>query len=127
MGGGPDRAISLLELLDHMGALHGRQPAVRRGAWRLGDQRYYVSNTRKFTQATGWQPQVGLLEGITMLNTWLVEQPAHGPLVAALPALDGRLPSGSKLRTAVAASTDTAAYGGRAADIAALPSRESLV
>ncbi|HXF61578.1 MAG TPA: SDR family NAD(P)-dependent oxidoreductase [Caldilineaceae bacterium] len=71
IGGGPDRAISLLELLAQIEQLQGR-PVVRTFAgWRRGDQRYYVSDTGKFAQATGWQPHVSLQEGLSRLYEWL--------------------------------------------------------
>ncbi len=71
IGGGPDNAISLLELVDLIGELHGMKPPVRFDAWRPGDQRYYVSDTRRFAAATGWAPRVGVPEGVGKLYEWL--------------------------------------------------------
>jgi CDP-paratose 2-epimerase len=71
MGGGPARTISLLELLDRLSLLTGRHPEVRFEAWRPGDQRYYVSDTRKFEQATGWRGRVSVEEGLIRLMQWL--------------------------------------------------------
>ena len=71
MGGGPANAISLLDLLDRIEDLHGRRPKVDFDQWRTGDQRYYVSDTRAFRQATGWQPKVGADYGIERLYRWL--------------------------------------------------------
>jgi CDP-paratose 2-epimerase len=39
--------------------------------WRTGDQQYYVSNTSKFTEATGWLPKVSVDEGVQRLTDWL--------------------------------------------------------
>ena len=39
--------------------------------WRTGDQFYYVSNTNKFKEATGWEPKVSVDEGVEQLLTWL--------------------------------------------------------
>ena len=79
MGGGPTRAISLLELLDRIAALGGRRPEVRFQGWRLGDQRYYVSDTRKFEQATGWKARTIVDDGLLRLSQWLREAgvPSH--------------------------------------------------
>lgn len=79
MGGGPANTISLLELLDHMQSMLGRRPDVRFGAWRPGDQRYYVSDTAKFSAATGWRAQVSVTEGLQRLCAWLRKNvtPAH--------------------------------------------------
>jgi CDP-paratose 2-epimerase len=73
IGGGPGNAISLLDLLDRIEALHGRRPQVAFDAWRIGDQRYYVSDTRAFEQATGWRQKVTAREGIARLYEWLAQ------------------------------------------------------
>jgi CDP-paratose 2-epimerase len=70
MGGGPASTVSLLELLSMIGEL-GPAPEVRFGDWRVGDQRYYVSDTRRFAEATGWAPRVSPREGVTLLHEWL--------------------------------------------------------
>jgi CDP-paratose 2-epimerase len=73
MGGGPANTISLLELLELLGKLDGRKPQIRFADWRLGDQKYYVSNTAKFRERTGWAPKVGVQEGVKILYDWLKE------------------------------------------------------
>jgi CDP-paratose 2-epimerase len=73
IGGGLGNTISLLELLDLMEQLHGAKPAIRPQDWRPGDQRYYVSDTRKFKAATGWAPKVTARAGIEGLFQWLAE------------------------------------------------------
>jgi CDP-paratose 2-epimerase len=72
LGGGPANTTSLLELVERIGELHGSRPALRFDAWRTGDQRYYVSDTRAFAAATGWAPQYGVPEGVERLYQWLV-------------------------------------------------------
>jgi CDP-paratose 2-epimerase len=83
MGGGPANAISLLDLLDRIEELHGTRPRTRSDEWRTGDQRYYVSDTRAFEQATGWRRRVSAAEGISLLYDWLASRPrtAQPPLV----------------------------------------------
>ncbi|RKG60093.1 NAD-dependent epimerase/dehydratase family protein, partial [Corallococcus sp. CA054B] len=54
IGGGPGQTVSLLELLALIQRRTGRMPRVGFEDWRTGDQRYYVSDTRAFTRATGW-------------------------------------------------------------------------
>jgi CDP-paratose 2-epimerase len=71
MGGGPPRALSLLELIEIIVELHGEAPACESSDWRAGDQRYYVSDTRKFQEATGWAPRVSPEEGVQRLYDWL--------------------------------------------------------
>jgi CDP-paratose 2-epimerase len=73
LGGGPDHTVSLLELLALIEELHGRRPQIFFEDWRTGDQRYYVSDTRRFTEATGWSPLVSVREGVGKLYNWLLE------------------------------------------------------
>jgi len=79
IGGGPSNTISLLELLKLIESLHGTKPRVRYEAWRPGDQRYYVSDIRKFAAATGWAPRVGVEEGGGALYRWLLREAGRAP------------------------------------------------
>jgi CDP-paratose 2-epimerase len=71
IGGGPERSTSLVELIAVLNALHGRPIALDFDAWREADQRYYVSDTRKFQDATGWTPKVSVADGVRALHGWL--------------------------------------------------------
>ena len=73
IGGGPGSAVSLLELIQEIGELNDRAPEVAYDEWRVGDQRWYVSDTGKFARATGWRPSVGVREGLARLAAWLHE------------------------------------------------------
>lgn len=80
IGGGPKNTTSLLELLDRIESLTGARPNVSFSDWRCGDQRYYVSNTAKFENATGWQQLKTVDTGVEALHDWLVE---YSPIVGA--------------------------------------------
>jgi CDP-paratose 2-epimerase len=71
MGGGQHNTVSLLELVELIEALEGRPLEVNFGPWRTGDQKFYVSDHRAFTNATGWQPRVGVGDGVKYLHRWL--------------------------------------------------------
>jgi CDP-paratose 2-epimerase len=71
IGGGPEKTLSLLELLDLIQSIHKTKPEATFSEWRPADQQYYVSDTRKFMGATGWFPKVGVREGVTRLYEWL--------------------------------------------------------
>jgi CDP-paratose 2-epimerase len=73
IGGGLGNTTSLLEILDVMGSMAGEKPAVEFHDWRPGDQRYYVSDIRKFKAATGWAPKVSIREGVERLYLWLLQ------------------------------------------------------
>jgi CDP-paratose 2-epimerase len=75
IGGGPASTISLLDLLDQIESLHGKRPQISFDRWRTGDQRYYVSDTRAFEQATGWRRKVDAADGIARLYDWLLSRP----------------------------------------------------
>jgi CDP-paratose 2-epimerase len=79
LGGGPANTISLVELLDVIEQLHGDRPDVSFDGWRAADQRYYVSDTRRFQAATGWHARVSVRTGIQRLYDWLVG--ARQPIV----------------------------------------------
>jgi CDP-paratose 2-epimerase len=71
IGGGPENTLSLRELLQLIGELNGKTPEVHFDTWRSADQRYYVSDIRRFSGPTGWQPSVGVREGVSRLYEWL--------------------------------------------------------
>jgi CDP-paratose 2-epimerase len=73
IGGGPRHTTSLLELLELITQIEGRLPSVIFDDWRVGDQRYYVSDTRAFEKATGWKPEISLRDGVSRLHSWLLE------------------------------------------------------
>lgn len=79
IGGGPANSVSLLELVDLASQLHGERPVIHNGEWRRGDQRYYVSDTSKLRDATGWSPQVGKREGISRLYAWTCDVLEQSP------------------------------------------------
>jgi CDP-paratose 2-epimerase len=83
IGGGPENTISLIDLLDMIDELLGQRAPTRFGAWRPGDQRYYVSNHHKMWAATGWRPKVGVADGVRRLFEWLQENAAKPRAIAA--------------------------------------------
>jgi CDP-paratose 2-epimerase len=74
MGGGPHNVLSLRGLTKQLAILHHSVPVVEMKDWRSSDQRYYVSDTSKFHQATGWRPSVGYQEGIRRLYEWMRQE-----------------------------------------------------
>lgn len=86
IGGSPRNTTSLIELVRLIGEIHGKAPRVYKEEWRPSDQRYYVSDTRSFEAATGWQPRVTLGEGVRRLYIWLRENRLHEPRLSAVPA-----------------------------------------
>jgi len=60
VGGGLDRAVSVLEMLRAIEQETGKQPDLRYSEVRPGDQPLYISDASKLTRATGWQPNNSL-------------------------------------------------------------------
>jgi CDP-paratose 2-epimerase len=71
LGGGPDNAFSLRELLTLIPELTGVKPSIEFADWRPGDQAWYVSDTSAFTAATGWRARITPGEGLRRLMAWL--------------------------------------------------------
>jgi CDP-paratose 2-epimerase len=80
IGGGAGNTTSLLELLDRIESMTGRRLHVVHSPSRTGDQRYYVTDHGRFTAATGWQPRVGVEEGLQRLHDWLLEATKREPV-----------------------------------------------
>ncbi len=78
IGGGPANTTSLLELMELIGELQGGCPGVRFADWRPADQQYYVSDTRRFSEATGWFPRTGVRAGVEQLFLWLKDHCVNG-------------------------------------------------
>jgi CDP-paratose 2-epimerase len=101
IGGGAGNVISLLELIDRIGRLRGGRPDIDFADWRTGDQRYYVSDTRRFQEATGWKAKTNAEEGIRRLYEWLSKTRADLPPLTPRPAKLYAQESGSEILTGV--------------------------
>lgn len=71
IGGGPSHTVSLRELMDLIERTLATAIELESADWRTGDQRYYVSDTRRFHEATGWSPQMDVRDGVAALAAWL--------------------------------------------------------
>ena len=80
VGGGPRNTVSLLELIDLLGEINGAPLDVTFEDWRVGDQRYYVSDTRRLMRETGWRAQTDVRAGVQHLCDWIAQ---HGALAEA--------------------------------------------
>jgi CDP-paratose 2-epimerase len=71
VGGGSPNATSLIELIEVIRALDGCDVDIAFDEWRTGDQRWYVSDTSRLTERTGWRPKVDVETGMRRLHAWL--------------------------------------------------------
>jgi len=70
VGGGPENELNLLEVIERIGALTGKQPRYTFADWREGDQEYYVSDITKAKEQLGWEPEIAFDRGLEDLITW---------------------------------------------------------
>lgn len=76
VGGGVDNTISIWTEFAPILEKHlGHPLQVNRQDWRPGDQRIYVSDTTKARETLGWQPRIGVEEGIAQLFDWVRANP----------------------------------------------------
>ncbi len=73
IGGGPSSALSLLELFSRLEALTGSAMRFERLPWRQGDQKVFVADIRLAGKELGWEPRVGLDEGLAGMLEWTRE------------------------------------------------------
>ena len=73
LGGGPERSVSVLEMLDAIRQETGIEPILRYSAVRPGDQPLYVSNTAKFEAETGWRARHSCRETLQAIHRFWEE------------------------------------------------------
>jgi CDP-paratose 2-epimerase len=71
--------LDLIEMIEHFS---GTRPRVTFAEERVGDQRWYVSDTSRLHAATGWEPRVSAPEGIEKLYHWLGHREHVAPTAA---------------------------------------------
>jgi CDP-paratose 2-epimerase len=76
IGGGPANAVSLRDVLSHLGTLTGREVPLAFGPWRPGDQKVYVSDIGRAHRDLGWAPAVTWRQGVERLYHWIDENVA---------------------------------------------------
>jgi CDP-paratose 2-epimerase len=70
LGGGTQNTMSVMELVQSLERITSRPMQVSMDEWRVGDQRYYVSDIARFSAATGWRPRVNVTAGLNALCEW---------------------------------------------------------
>ena len=84
IGGGPANAVSLRQVLREIESVTGRRMRVEHGDWRAGDQRWYVSDTRRAMAELGLRAPTPWREGLRDLAGWLERRNAEAePSMAA--------------------------------------------
>lgn len=74
LGGGPENAISLVELIREIETIIGRKVELQFEDWRQGDQRWYVSDTSAATEVLGLGRPLPWRRGVASLADWLASE-----------------------------------------------------
>ncbi len=73
IGGGPENQISLLELLEKLRAMLGKDIEYSFGPWRPGDQKVFVCDISRVKAELRWEPQTTIDEGLEKLVKWVAD------------------------------------------------------
>lgn len=73
IGGGAANAVSVRGVIDELMRVLGEPVPVGMAEWRPGDQRVYVSDTRKAERDLEWRPRTSWRQGLARLVDWLHE------------------------------------------------------
>jgi CDP-paratose 2-epimerase len=71
IGGGPNNAVSVLDVLAFVEQLSGKRIRYRIADTRPGDQHFYVSDIRRACSQLRWRPRVDWRRGLAMLYEWV--------------------------------------------------------
>jgi CDP-paratose 2-epimerase len=72
LGGGPANVMSIwAEFGPKLEAMLGKKLNPARGDWRPGDQRVFYADVSKAKRELGWEPKIGVDEGVAMLFEWV--------------------------------------------------------
>jgi CDP-paratose 2-epimerase len=71
IGGGPENAISLLDLITLLQSEGNLLLSPAYATWRPGDQRVYISDITKSNVDFGWRPEVHWTDGVRKLIDWV--------------------------------------------------------
>jgi CDP-paratose 2-epimerase len=72
IGGGPDFTLAIwTEVEPLLKKLAGHEIEVKKGDWRPGDQKVYISDIRKAEAELNWKPTVSPTEALTRLWNWV--------------------------------------------------------
>lgn len=73
IGGGDKNKISVNEAISTISEDLGLPADISYDEWRKSDQKYYVSDLSKIRGKIGWEPEIGVVEGLHRLEEWSKE------------------------------------------------------
>ena len=85
LGGGPERAVSIMEMLREIEHITGCDLNLRYSKVRPGDQPLYIADTGKLRNLTGWKPRRSIGEILRAILQFWNETHAKGRAETAVP------------------------------------------
>lgn len=73
IGGGTENTISLLEFVNKIKNITGKELKIKFADWRPSDQKVYISDITKVKKILGWQPMINVDKGLLKLGQWAKE------------------------------------------------------
>lgn len=73
IGGGTENTISLLEFVNKIKNITGKELKVQFADWRPSDQKVYISDISKAKKILGWKPEISVEQGLLKLGQWAKE------------------------------------------------------
>ncbi len=70
IGGGPDNAYSLLQVLDLLDNETKLEVEINHDLARIGDQRWFVADNSKLQKLLNWQPKTAFKQGLKEMIAW---------------------------------------------------------
>jgi CDP-paratose 2-epimerase len=71
IGGGVGNSMSIIELLDRLGAHLGVPVKYYHEPRRISDQRFFVADISKISRSIGWTPKVSSIDGLKQMLEWV--------------------------------------------------------
>lgn len=71
IGGGPEKTLSLLELIEDLESYFGKKMNLQYSDWRPGDQPVFICDIQKAKTDFGWEPVISVKEGVRLLAEWV--------------------------------------------------------
>lgn len=71
IGGGLDHSFSILEYIDYLESLLGRKIKIIYKKERPGDQKIYISNTKRIKKELSWDVKICHYKGLEKMISWL--------------------------------------------------------
>jgi CDP-paratose 2-epimerase len=81
IGGGARNAVSVRGVIRALEEITGRQVPVLTAPWRPGDQKIYVSDTRRAGERIDWEPTTPWVDGLAQLVRWLRDANLDTPVI----------------------------------------------